>query len=364
MAAPASLIPELEDVIQHGSPERRAHALDRITTLFLNGAGQFNEDHVRLFDDVFNRMVSEIEDKARAQLSSRLAPVANAPRQVVRRLAGDDDIAVAGPVLQQSQRLSEADLVDIAGAKSQAHLLAISHRADIGEPVTDLLVKRGDLDVMRSVAGNQGARLSDASFSSLVVRAGEDGDLAEKVGMRSDIPPQMFRDLLLRATAVVQQRLLASAKPDARSEIRRVLARVSDEVSTRVITRDYSQAEREVETLRREGRLDEAKLLEFAKSGLYDKTIATLALLCAVPIEVVDRLVGGDRPDPVLILCRSVGWGWPTAKAVIMARPGGRNTSTQGLDTAYTNFERLSQATAQRVMRFWQARPQGAGMAR
>jgi uncharacterized protein (DUF2336 family) len=182
--------------------------------------------------------------------------------------------------------------------------------------------------------------------------------------MRSDIPPQMFRDLLLRATAVVQQRLLASAKPDARSEIRRVLARVSDEVSTRVITRDYSQAEREVETLRREGRLDEAKLLEFAKSGLYDKTIATLALLCAVPIEVVDRLVGGDRPDPVLILCRSVGWGWPTAKAVIMARPGGRNTSTQGLDTAYTNFERLSQATAQRVMRFWQARPQGAGMAR
>ena len=52
MAAPASLIPELEDVIQHGSPERRAQTLQRITALFLDGPSRFNEDHVRLFDDV------------------------------------------------------------------------------------------------------------------------------------------------------------------------------------------------------------------------------------------------------------------------------------------------------------------------
>ena len=35
MAAPASLIPELEEVVQHGSPERRADALKRITAFFL-----------------------------------------------------------------------------------------------------------------------------------------------------------------------------------------------------------------------------------------------------------------------------------------------------------------------------------------
>ena len=48
MAAPASLIPELEEVIQHGSPERRIQTLQRITTLFLDGADRFNEDHVQL----------------------------------------------------------------------------------------------------------------------------------------------------------------------------------------------------------------------------------------------------------------------------------------------------------------------------
>src|SRR6478735_9467349 len=160
MGSPASLIPELEDVLAHGSPERRAMTLARITTLFLSGASQFNEDHVRLFDDVFGCLIAEIETKARAELSKRLAPVGNAPPQVVRKLATDDDIAVAGPVLAQSRRLRETDLVDIAKTKSQAHLLAISHRPGIAEPVTDVLVRRGDRSVIRSVAENRGAKLS------------------------------------------------------------------------------------------------------------------------------------------------------------------------------------------------------------
>ena len=105
----------------------------------------------------------------------------------------------------------------------------------------------------------------------------------------------------------------------------------------------------------------EAALVDFAKSARYEETVASLSLLCAVPIDVIDRLMAGDRPDPVLILCKSAGWDWPTARAIIMARPGAKGTSTQGLDSAFSNFERLSPATAQRVMRFWQARPMNSG---
>jgi hypothetical protein len=85
--------------------------------------------------------------------------------------------------------------------------------------------------------------------------------------------------------------------------------------------------------------------------------IAGLSELCAVPIDVVDRLMGGERPDPILILCKSVGWGWPTARAIIGARLGRKANSNQGLDTAYSNFERLTAATAARVIRFWQMGP-------
>ena len=354
MSAP-SVIPELEEVIQHASPERRAETLRRITAYFLDGADRFSENHVQLFDDVFNKLITEIETKARAELSNQLAPVGNAPTQVVRRLARDDDIAVAGPVLKQSPRLAETDLVDIAQTKSQAHLLAISERPGIAEPVTDVLVRRGDREVAYRVADNREARLSDDSFFRLVGRAELDDQLAEKVGLRPDIPPRLFRDLLLKATEVVQQRLFASAKPETQAEIRRVLAKISHEVAAKAAPRDYSAAQRTIEALRRAGKLNEGALLGFADSGQYEETVAALASLCAVPIEVVDRLMGGDRPDPILILCKSAGWGWATAKAIIMARSGG-GTSTQGLDTAFSNFERLSPTTAQRVMRFWQMR--------
>ena len=359
MTVPASLIPELEEVIQNGTAERRAQTLRKIASLFLNGASQFNDDHVNLFDGVLTRLVDEIESKVRAELSHCLAPVGNAPAEVVRRLAKDDDIAVAGPVLERSSRLQETDLVDIARTKSQAHLLAISGRTGIAEAVTDVLVRRGDRQVVRSVAGNRAARLSEGTFSTLVSRAEKDGELAEKVGMRPDIPPRLFRELLFKATAVVQQRLLASARPETQLEIQRILAKVSKEVGTSG-GRDYAAAERTVETLHQQGRLNEPALLDFAKSNQYEEAVAALARLCAVPIDVVDRLMSGDRPDPVLILCKAAGWQWPTARAIIVARPSGKGTSTQALDAAFANFERLSPATAQRVMRFWQARPNAA----
>jgi len=356
MSAAASLIPELEDVIQHGSREKRIETLRRITNLFVDGAERFNEDHVRVFDDVLILLVDEIETKARMELSHKLAPVGNAPIEVMRRLAKDDDIGVAEPVLRQSPRLAETDLIDIAKTKSQPHLLAISGRSEIVASVTDVLVRRGDREVVRNVADNPKASLSEASFSTLVKRAEQDGILAEKVGLRPDIPAHLFRDLLVQATDLVQQRLLSSARPETQAEIRRVLQKIASEVGAKSAPRDYREAQRAVHELHRAGKLNEAVLVEFAKDEKYEETVASLSALCAVPIEVIDRLMGGDRPDPVLILAKARGFAWSTARAIILSRPGTRGTSSQGLDAAYTNFERLSPSTALRVLRFWQVR--------
>ena len=78
-----------------------------------------------------------------------------------------------------------------------------------------------------------------------------------------------------------------------------------------------------------------------------------------MPVEVVDRLMSGERADPVLILARAAGFGWTTVRDIMNARPG-LKPSNQVLDGARENFERLTAATAQRVVRFWQVR-QGTG---
>jgi uncharacterized protein (DUF2336 family) len=356
MGAAISLIPELEHVLAHGSRQKRAEALRRVTALFLDGAGSYSDAHVELFDDVFALLIDEIENKARAELSYCLAPVGNAPIKILRILANDDDIAVAGPVLKLAPRLAEADLVDLAKTKSQAHLQAISARSGLGEAVTDILVRRGDREVARSVADNRGARISETGFFRLVKRAESDGVLAEKVGLRPDIPPQLFRELLTRATAVVHKRLLASATPEVKAEICRVLEKISNEVGARVSPRDYRAAQSVVLRLHRAGDMNEAALAAFAGDGKYEETVVALAALSKVPISVADRLMAGERPDPVLILCKAAGMGWPTVKSVITLRAGDKPPSGFGIDSAFANYDRLSASTAQRVVRFWQVR--------
>jgi uncharacterized protein (DUF2336 family) len=354
MGSPASLLPELEEVVQHGSAEKRAETLRRITSLFLDSANNFNADHVALFDDVIGYLIEEIEAKALAELARRLAPVPNAPAGVVRTLAGHDDIEVAGPVLKTA-RLADPDLLHIAETKSQAHLLALASRKGISEALSEILVDRGNHEVSHSIATNHYARLSESAFTTLVKRAEEDGVLAEKVGMRTDIPPRLFRQLLMRASEVVQKRLLAQAKPETQAEIRRVLAQVTEEVAAKAAPRNYTAALAAVRVLHKVRKLGEADVAAFAKAGKYEETIAALATLCAVPVEVVDRLMSGERADPVLILARAAGFGWPTVRDVIGARPGAK-ASKEVLDAASDNFERLTAATAQRVVRFWQVR--------
>lgn len=358
MGHPASLLPELEEVVQHGTAEKRAETLRRITTLFLDGVQNFGDHHVALFDDVIGYLIEEIEAKALAELARRIAPVPQAPAGVINRLASNDDIDIAGPVLKQAN-IAEPDLIRIAETKSQAHLLAVSTRKGIGESLSEILVARGDREVARSIATNHSARLSEEAFTTLVQRAEQDGVLAEKVGMRTDIPPRLFRQLLIQASDVVQKRLLAQAKPETQLEIRKILAKVTDEVAAKAAPRNYTAALAKVRAIHRERKLTEADIVEFAKSGQYEETIAALATICAVPVEVVDRLMNGERADPVLILARAVSFGWPTVKEIMNARSG-LKPSQQVLDAAFENFERLTPTTAQRVVRFWQVR-QGTG---
>ena len=166
MDAGQSLIADLEDAIQSGSKDKRVETLRRITDLFVADADRLSDQQIDVFDDVLGHLIKRIESKALAELSRRLGPINNAPIEVVRRLARDDNITVAEPILTTSLRLSDGDLIDIASSKTQAHLLAISARQQIGASVTDVLLQRGDREVLHKLAGNSGADFSVIGFET------------------------------------------------------------------------------------------------------------------------------------------------------------------------------------------------------
>jgi uncharacterized protein (DUF2336 family) len=189
--AAQSLITELDATLSNISDARHLVILQRVTDLFLVGAGNYSDEQVAIFDDVISRLIEDIDQPALIELSARLAPVGKAPMNVVARLSGFDDIAISGPALEKSDALTDDALAEIAGTKSQKHLVAIAGRPRISEIVTDVLVDRGNSEVAHRVTANLGARLSELGFVKLINRAKGDKPLAAAIASRTDMPSEL-----------------------------------------------------------------------------------------------------------------------------------------------------------------------------
>jgi uncharacterized protein (DUF2336 family) len=353
-SAAVSLISELEAAVQISSSEQRVGTLRRISDLFLANAERVSDAQVALFDDVLSHLATAVENRALAELSAKLAPVDNAPRAVIQQLARNDDIAVASPVLALSSQLTDDDLVEIAETKTQGHLLAISGRTTIGERVTDVLVERGDRDVVHRVAANAGASFSKTGFTKLVKRAENDGVLAERVGSRLDLPAPLLHELLRRATDDVRSRILQAAPAESREDVQRVLAAVSNEIVCEVIKpRDYTRAQALVSQLKQQNRLDDATLQEFANARKYEEMVAGLALMCAAPIGMIESLMQDVRHDGLVVACKAAELKWPATSAILSNRFAHHATPAAQMQDAKADFIKLTVPTAQRVFRFW-----------
>jgi len=357
MAVATSLIPGLDEIIKHGDPDRRAEAARRITELYFEEAATLRSDHVDLFDGALINLVPATETASRVELAERLAVIANAPRGLVGQLAREDEILIAGPLLRRSPVIDEGALIDIARIKGQGHLLAMSERPALSPGVTDVIVRRGDRDVVRRAAGNAGALFSPTGYSVLITRASQDGVLTLKVGQRDDLSDQQLKDLLAGSIDIIRRRLFDVVKPARQAAIKQAMSEISGVPEPVESRRDFAPALRTILALRSAGELNEAALLGFAKAFKYEESIAALAAMSGVRIGTLDRLITGERYDPILIVGKVVGLEWATVRALILLRLGAhRVPSPTDIESARVNFARLMPSTAQRVVNFWQTR--------
>ena len=193
------LLSELDTTLSNVSSSRHLLMLRQLTDLFVAGAPSYSPEQVAVFEAVFKRLTQDLELRALVEFSGRLAAFDSAPGDVIFRLSSADDIAVAGPVLEKSNLLTDTALVGIAKTKGLGHLLAIAGRAHINEPVTDVLVERGNAEVRNKVIVNPGALFSETGFARLINEARTDKKFAALVAKRSGIPPELqpFLDMAL-----------------------------------------------------------------------------------------------------------------------------------------------------------------------
>ena len=343
-----TLVSELEVSLPERPSSQRFTILRKLTDLFLAGAESYSDDSIHLFDELMIRLIEQIERQALIELSNRLAPQKRAPRNVIGRLSRHDDIAIAEPVLEQSSVLTDHDLAQIAKTKSQAHLYAIAGRARISEPITDILIHRGDAKVAVKVAANGGARFSRWSFAKVVQRAQEDESVALAVANRIDLPGDLLDQLVRKATTVVQQRLMANSRPEIRQKISQVLAVVSDRVA-----RSATPSSRGGRTLMKKDSAQlRARISQCTAHRNISGLIDALATLAELPVRAVAKLAEAKSDEAFVALGKACGIGWTDLKqtiSILMPADVGFQKRSIAL---FETYAALSPTDAQRAVQF------------
>lgn len=188
-----TLLAELETTLVEAPATWRRGVLRRIVDLFAAGASGFTDEQIALFDLVIGRLAKNSDRSLLAELSNKLAPLDAGPPEVLAALAGHADLAVAGPILEMAKALADDKIIALIDHdRVEPKLLnKIAARAALSEPVSDILINRGDSAIQRKIIDNPNACISEKSFAKLVIGINGDKKLAATIAARPDVPEDL-----------------------------------------------------------------------------------------------------------------------------------------------------------------------------
>lgn len=352
------MIERLALLAREASPEKRSELLLAVANLFASTEGARSYRAVEAFVDIVDRLLDKIAADGRAALSERLAPCEGTPRPIAERLARDDDLAVAGPMLRRSPALTDTVLVDIASTMSQGHLDAIARRDRISARVTDVLLEHGDRSVLRTVIGNDGASFSKDGFEKLAEKAASDREIAERLFHRTDLPADAADRFFSGLNGDIKERLWALAATDASLAANLVGQAVS-------LARECAEANearpsldaRAIAIAVRAGDMSIDRAVEdLVGQGRMNDVAFVLSKVSEFPVDEVHGAMAKADLTGLAVICRGVGVSRATfghfARAMVK-RLSLPNSHAAHFEQTYDAIDR---ATVDRITRFLSVR--------
>lgn len=318
------------------SSDSRRQLLNAVTDLFLldEEPSDLAKAH---YGEIAVHSLSHLESTDRKDYADQIAAVPSLPREVAVTLASDSDSDVARLVLKLSPVLSDTDLAAIAVSQSQAHLVAIAERARLSEGLTDILVQRGDRDVLQTVSANQGAAFSEGGFDKLLQRSSGDAIITGALARRSDLSPQRAQ----RVLQIVRQLNDGSAAQTADGASLAQQAR-QQRLEVKLLLADLTASVRELDDV----------VTMLAEDDRAYHLAQVLAQAGAISTEQALRVLMQRDVSGIAVICRSLSIGEEAFRALLELRGRRLYFSSQDLDDALRDYKRLDAATADRTLRF------------
>jgi uncharacterized protein (DUF2336 family) len=355
---------ELIALAKEPSSARRRELLREVTDLFFTASGPHGPQELSLFDGVLSVLAKDMEREVRAELAERLAEAPQAPRAVVASLAEDEAIAVAGPLLARAEGLSEAELLQVARTRGQAHLRAISRRRGLSESVSDVVVDRGDDETLGVLLRNAEASLSREAAEKVVDRAAENPELHQAVVDRNTLPIDLLNEMYFVVEHRLREQITArNADMDpAALEAALAAGRMRVATSDGALPSDYAESEAFVRNLKARGAVTPAALAALLRNGQRTRFLVALAELAEIDFHTAKRIVDRQQLDALAVICKAADFDRALflTFAVLILDPGKGMAVAEEYGRRYVELPREA---ATRTLRFWRMRRQTGDIA-
>ena len=355
MTAPIPKFSLLMNLAKETSSEKRRELLHLITDMFIS---QPDKASCAALDELAVAILADVSSEVRSDLARTFMKSALPLRHTAHFLAAGD-IDVARPVIEGWASLSDGDLLEIVATKSQDHLMAVSKRRDIGEPISDALVNHGEDRVVASLLANVSAKIGRNTFEKVSVRAILNKDLNGPMALRHDIPLE------------VMSMLYSSLSPDFRKAILRRYENIAPEVLDAAlerswiqveklygaVPRDFGDAQEKLRRLESIGELKPALLGDLALQGAASTSLFALAFakLTGESYNLVAGLMKAHDLDAFALLCRGAGFSRSLFTKILhllvdeVRHPG-------IIGNCAEIYDKVPVESAQRAIRFWKLR--------
>jgi uncharacterized protein (DUF2336 family) len=314
--------PAANEALAHDQDERvRVLLARKLASLLPSLAGDAQARLQRQTLATLTGLVADEAMRVRAAVAEVVKDMPRAPRELILTLTQDPAVMVSEPVIRFSPVLGTQDLLSLlAIAPSPATLRAVAERANIEEPVSDVIAATTDSEAIRALLCNRSAQIRESMLDALIARAVRHVEWHEPLVNRPVLPPRAARALSEIVATHLLEALAARTDldPALGEELRTKLAvrmTAPSEPPARV-ERTTEHAMVEARAMDSAGRLTEAVVLEAARQGETRLAAALLAVAAGVPIAVVDRAAALRSAKGLVSLAWKAGFSMHVAGAL------------------------------------------------
>lgn len=146
--------------------------------------------------DLLVTLSSKADDETKSVIATKLANCDWAPHAAIRFFAFEP-IEIGAVIIKKSERLTVKDMVELAETGTTEHRRHLAMRPNICLAITDTLAKPGEAVVLRALANNDTAEISENTLGICMTVARDHPKLREALARRHDLSTEYATQLCI-----------------------------------------------------------------------------------------------------------------------------------------------------------------------